>query len=248
MSAADDRPSESGDASHFDFDDLVLDEEFIRSATINEGTATARVERKRDQDVRRSSRFPRPLLRRAQLRLRSWTTSPADDRRTRPAPDAPKMREWTAAQWVAAVAAVGLAAIFVWQLTGSHSRANTPAFNPTASVATPAGEDRVGTCRGTQLSGDPVATTAVPCTAMHSVEITAYVTFPQEPVSTTAKGQLASACQLQAYIYTGGGLATGIRSGYLPWNPQDHTVACTIYQADTAGSLVPRVGSLAHTA
>jgi hypothetical protein len=259
MSAPDDRPPESGDASHFDFDDLVLDEDFIRAATISEATATARVERKREQEVRRSSRFPRPQMRSVRRRLRTWGSARPDDRRSRPAPDAPHMREWTVTQWVAVLVVVALAGAFVWLLTDISSSAHTAATSSASSAVTPTGDDPVGTCRGIQpsSSGNHVTASRVPCTTSHSVEVTGYVTVSPgvaaQPTTDTAWRRLVGqSCQQRALSYTGGQLQGNFTSGYLPiptdqWNAGNRNIECTVYAPDTAGNPTPYTGSVRNS-
>jgi len=247
LSAPDDRHPESGDASHFDFDDLVLDDDFVRAATISEASATARVERKREQQVRRSSRFPRPQARRLQRRWRNWVAVRPDDRRSRPAPDAPRMREWNRAQWTAVVVTVLLAGLFVWGLTGSRSGAHTAAKIPVAA-ATPAGADPVGSCRGVQASGTQIASTVVPCTAEHSVEITGSYPIATPTLTAAATTPVKTFCAEDALIYVGGTLPGYLKSGYLlpqasQWNSGDHSAECTINEVDNSGSLVPSTGT-----
>jgi len=253
LSAPDDRHPESGDASHFDFDDLVLDEDFIRNATISEASATARVERKREQQVRRSSRFPRPQVRRVQRRWREWTAARPDDHRSRPAPDAPRMREWTRAQWSAVVVSVVLAGVFVWALTGSHSGAHaTTVVSPASASAQPPGADPVGSCLGAQPGGNKIAPNEVLCTALHSVEITGYAPITALSPTAAALTSVESACQQSALKYAGGTLPSTVRGGYvLPtvdqWGVGDHSAECTIFQVDASGGIVPVTGTMRNS-
>jgi hypothetical protein len=254
MSASDDRPPESGDASHFDFDDLVLDEEFIRSATYTEASAAARVQRKREQQLRRSRRFPRPLLRRIRTSVRGWGARRDNDRRYRPAPEAPRIREWTPVQWVVVVIALALAGTFVWALTGWGSKAHTAASGPSAAATTQAGPDRIGSCRGILSSGDHIAPNTVSCSALHSVEITGYVTVASPPSPNSAvQRQVQTSCAQSAQTYAGGQLPATYKSGYLPittaqWSAGDRSVECTVFEPDNAGHPTPVTGSVSPRA
>lgn len=252
MGAPDDRHPESGDASHFDFDDLVLDEDFIRSATISEASATARVERRRQADLRRSSRFPRPQLRRVQRTLRRWWTARPNDRRSRPAPDAPHIGQWSVAQWVAVVVALALAGLFMWALVDIGGKAHTAAGNPSAAGAaagtasTPAGADRVGTCRAVQnnLSGNHIAATTVSCATEHSAEITGYdLNVPTAVVhSGNTAGwtqQINTMCETKTLNYTGGSLPPGETWGFLT---KSGVVECMLWAPDKSGHANPIPG------
>lgn len=252
MGAPDDRHPESGDASHFDFDDLVLDEDFIRSATISEASATARVERRRQADLRRSSRFPRPQLRSVQRGLRRWWTARPNDRRSRPAPDAPHISQWSVAQWVAVVVALALAGLFVWALVDVGGKAHTAAGNPatsgsaTGTASAPAGADHVGTCRGIQkdLPGNHIAATTVSCTTEHSAEITGYdLNVPAAVVNSGGTGgwtqQINTTCESVTLNYTGGALPPDETWGFLTKNG---TVECILWAPDKSGHANPISG------
>lgn len=107
-----------GDAADDPFARLVLDEDFIKSASINEVSARARqrdLERQRPRPAPKPRRRGSPKLRwkrRNRRRLRVVAGSP---RRPRPS----RMPDWTPAQWVVTAAfAVAMAAYLYFNLGG----------------------------------------------------------------------------------------------------------------------------------
>jgi hypothetical protein len=97
-----------------------------------------------------------------------------------------------------------------------------------------------------------VASGVVPCTQVHSVEVTGYAAISAPTISGAELTDVQATCQQDAFVYAGGTFPSTVKSGDLlptaaQWSAGDHSAECTIYQVDTSGSLTPATGTLRNS-